>query len=161
MNMALEKTKSDIQYVCDERYETLQNYTIDDIKKIADTLNVAGSLNLPKKSLCRKISDHVNVVELKSTIEKQLLVCKQSIKKYQNTQYLQKLGETSASKLLPILVQQTLWLLDRHNEYEVLLKENNIQKLIELSATIKTQCNKVESNFDSFIGQPKHKWSLF
>ena len=157
--------KKGLEKGCDDKYKKLFNYTKKDLQKIANKYNIHIPCGMKKKYICSYITDELSTIEMKNRVEYNLTFCQKELSKFQSTQYLKKIGNKNACKLLPIVTQQILWLLDRHVEYESILKADKskqLSKLIMLASTIEGQCNRVGSIFKNYI-QPQEtkKWWIF
>lgn len=157
--------KKSLEKACDDKYKTLFNYTKKDLGKIADKYKIHIPCGMKKKYICSYITDELSIIEMKNRVEYNLTFCQKELTKFQSTKYLKKIGDKNACKLLPIVTQQILWLLDRHIEYENILKvdkSKQLSKLIMLASTIEGQCRQAGSIFENYI-KPKQriKWWVF
>ena len=157
----INEARRELKLTCDTKREELFNYTVEDVKNIGHKLGISGMCNTNKYDLCKKVSDEINFIELKSKIEKLLDSCQTMLNNYQTDNYFNEIGPHQSRKLLPVLIQQVLWLLDRHKEYEGLLEKKNLNKMMQLAATIQGQCKNANSIFSTFKPNEKPTRSWF
>jgi hypothetical protein len=139
--------KKKLETTCSQKYAELFGYTVYDVRKIAKNLNIPGTCKLNKVELCTTVSKFLVVVEYEMQIEAQLKGCRETLAKFQETSYLATLGEKGAKKMLQNLIQQILWLLERHEEFGKKRKMGKLSDLRMLSATIESQCRQGNSIF--------------
>ena len=153
--MDIQSLKADINTVCDERYADLYGYTVDDVRNIAIKLRIPFQTADKKSKLCYAVSNGITLLELEDQVEALLASCQETLAKFQSTAYLKRLEPKKSCQLVTALIQQVLWLLDRHVELANIRKQGvSKEKLLALAATISGQCRQANSIFNS-MGVPR------
>jgi hypothetical protein len=167
MSMRAGDIANEIKRGCDNRYASLFNYTIKDLHRISNKYNFIVPCGLNKNETCKYVYISLTIIEMKDIVVESLLACKKMLKTYQSTSHLKKIGAKNTEKLLPVIVQQILWLVERYEEYIDILKEKRekqLSKLIMLVSTIEGQCRQAGSIFSKYnviSVKRKKRWLLF
>lgn len=112
--------------------------------------------NKQKKEEKPKPFSEDNIVNSKLLKELKISLnyCKRTLAVYQKTDYLKNLGKDVACEILPIITQQLLWLIDRHEEFLKIMNDPNYKKrnteTILLINTIQGQCKNATKILSGF-----------
>ena len=156
INTLQDKIDQRIQRQLTKLCDKLSRYTTKELKEIAMMYNIDMPCRYMKnkKQLCSYISLHMALDKLNMVAKNSLRECQKNLSVFQDTKFLQSLGEKKSQELLSILTQQFLWLLDRHNEYHMIQMIKNPKekkaKMTMLIATIEGQCRQASQLFSAY-----------
>ena len=147
---------------CRSTESTLFGHTVDDVREIADELDIPYKCNLNKNDLCLHVSGQVNIQQLAHVFEKKVGQCRTVVKHYQTSRFIATLTPAKAVEFLPIVTEQLLWLFDRVEEYHQIMNgdktvKRKVSDLIMLISTLDGQCRQADTIFKQVSRQPARK----